>query len=736
MRHLLPLFIFILALCGEAIGQFEKFKKYKYTWEESFPASVAIEPSFQDQPLVILNEENTLKVSGVKSEFMKVYIEKRQHIKYLSSKELVTGSHFVIPESFDPKLDRSDLPRGNKKFAQRPKLFDVKVLFFAARIKKPDGTIVDARINSEVEMDDRTFQLKSHRTYANTFGSRRVRIENSKSYAYVFQIQNLEPGDELQLHYKYEIPYEQNWYLFNSKRVFYHGNYAKQSYSFTYKFKKKTGSTFRYNNGASPAEKSEEGQNVIYTFKAQNLDGCMGEINARPHLEVPYFVYNLNPLDARYDYQSPYELESAPLPFWIYLLKLREQYSKYELLRTDPLIQDKQWKIVRGFITGATAHIQPDKVFSKLSTLHNIILEDFDYQKDGDYFAGKDVKLERLGDYVENKTLREISRFKLYVKFFNYLNIAYNTVYFTDKRIAKMGGTYISPIIDNEYAFSLPLKDREYYLYPKQHKFGFYGNELPFYWENTPALRIEFFNLWAEKIADLNFINTRSSKASDNIRVCNIKTTVNLNTMTLACEAKVSLAGQFSTMTRGTYTHDYTDSTLNPLYSRRISYGIQGEDHTLLKPKSKSSEYPFKTNFRLDYGSSTLIQHNDSKYQIKLKDWFPHIVEPELQSKDRKMKYYPDFQAQDIIKYFFVFNDSVTLLNKAELTVSIANSYGTYTVSANQLNPTTIMLASEFKLSAEYVPANSIGDVLAINAAIGKLNRGNLAVAKLSGTSH
>ena len=570
MLRFLAVLPLILSLSIEAYGQFDSYRKYNYQWAAAFPKPVALNAQFEGAPLVILNEENFFKVSGVKSGFMKIYVESKQHIKYTNADGLLSGARFDLPSSFDPVLDRSDVPRGSADTAQRPKLFDVKVLFFAARIKKSNGTVVNADIDDEVVLDNRSYQLKSHRAYAHSLSLGGSRLENNNSYTYVFQIQNLEPGDELEVHYKYEIPYAQNWYLFNSNRVFYNGVYPKQAYSFTFNFNKKAGTTFLYNNGASPDKRFQEKDNVTYIFKAENLPGCLDEINARPHLELPYFVYNLNPLDARYYYTSPYNMEEAPLPFWIYLLRLREQYTEYVQRRTNPVIKDKQWKKVQSFMIVTTAGIPNDKIFTKLNTLHNKIVDDFKYQKDGAFFAGKDKKLERLGDYTENETLREISRFKLYVKLFNHLNIPYNTMYFMDKRVAQMGLNFVSSVVDNEYAFAVPRVNQQYYLYPKQNRCGYYGNELPFYWENSPALYIEFYSLWADKIADLNFIKTHASNASENIRVCNIKTTVDLNQLKLDCEAKVSLSGQFSTMTRNLYAFNHVDSTLNSLYSRKI----------------------------------------------------------------------------------------------------------------------------------------------------------------------
>ncbi|MBL4753357.1 MAG: hypothetical protein JKY52_07165 [Flavobacteriales bacterium] len=729
MLRSLPIFILTAVLCFSALGQSKGYKKYAYTWEAEFPKAQPIAPQFIDEPLVILSEEHFFQVSGVRSSYMKIYIEKRQHIKFLSAEELLDGSHFELPGSFDPNLDNSDVPRNGKDKAPRPKLFDVEVLFFAARIKRSDGTIEDAEIDDKVLMDDQTYHLKTQRALSQSFSPRGARLENNKSFSYAFQILNIQPGDELEIHYKYEIPYDPNWYLFNSKRVFYHGKYPKQDYSFTFNFKKRVGTTFSYNNGAKPAARTEEKEKVTYLFKASNLAGCISETNGRPHLELPYFVYNLNPFDSRFFFQSTTTLESAQLPFWIYLLKLREQYTEFQQRRSEPIIKDKQWKKVRAFMVGTTAPFGKDMLVSKMSALHNTVVDEFDYQQDGAYFAGNDRKLERLGDYTENKTLREISRFKLYVKMFTYLQIPYNTVYFMDKRLGKLGLTYISPIIDNEYAFAASISDKRFYLYPKQNIWGYYINELPFYWENTPALDIEFYNLWSDKIADLNFVTTHVNHPKDNIRVTNVKTLVSLNSNQLSCEANVSLSGQFSTMTRNLYVHNYIDSTLNPQYGRKINYAFIGNDPTTLEPKSSSSQYPFKTSFNLHYAATKMISKEGSNYQISLTDWFPHIVEEQVDTSRRSLRYYPDFQYQDMMNYYFVFADSVDLINKKELDAEIVNSYGTYTVRAEQINPTTILLASEFNVRAAYIEAEDIEDVVAIHTAIARLNKGNLIIA-------
>ena len=715
MLKAIILLLFSASIITNACGQYASYRKYKYSWDHDFPTQSTIPPKFQDEDVVIFKENHDYKVSGIKGKYLKIYVNKYAHFKYLNHDGITDYSVFTLPQSFDPTFDKRDIPLNEKSPAHRPRIFDIKVAYFACRIRKKDGSVINAEIEDEMLTERKMIDLRFY-----------------SAYSYQFHIKNAEEGDEIEMEYQYEIPYNQNWHLYNSVSMFFHGKYPKQDYLLSFEFKKRLGTTFQYNNGCKPFSVTEEEEKVTYVFKESNLPGCIDELNARPHKELPYFVFNMAPQDMRFYYKMPGSLESAPLPFWIYILKKREHQSLWEQRRSDPLIIDKQYRKIRHFITTNTANVSNDNMLMKFTTLHNIIVQDFAFQKDGAYYAGLDNRLERLGDFTEDKVLREISRFKLYAKIFNFLKIPYHTIYFMDKRIAQMGNTYVSPVIDNEYAFVIPVNDGLYYIYPKQNQYGYYSEELPFYWEGSPALFVRFGNLWADKIAELNFITTPASTEKDNIRNSNVKVDVDLLSGNVSFEAKTSLSGQFSTMTRSVYEYGLMDSTLNPTYGKKIDEIGNGVISSGASRTSRSTKFPFKVNYNTKYNSANLITNStDSVFQIDMKNWFHHIIEDQLENQGRRLSYYPDFRFQDIFKYYLIFNEDVNLHDDNQGEIKIANSLGSYRMTMNQLNPRTIMLESNYTVSADKVDALRIEDVITINKAIVNLNGSMLKVKKI-----
>lgn len=706
------IFLFLsIAIIVNSFAQYSSYRKFKYEWHHDFPSKNTISPEFTLHDVVIFNETNSYSISGNKAEFLKIYIKKYIHYKYSKPQGVSDYSTFTIPESFDLSFDHKDIPAVQENPLHRPKYFDIKVTYFACRIKKKDGKVIPAELEDEMLTDRKMFAQRY-----------------SSAYSYQFKIKNIEEGDEVELEYAYEMPYDQNWYLFNSVRMFFHGTYPKQQYELTFNFKRKLGTTLMYNNGCKPASKTEVDGKVTYVFKQSNLPGCISEPNSRPHEELPYFVFDMTPEDLRYHYKMPGSLESAPLPYWLYILKMREYYTLWQIRRADPLIHDKQWLKTQAFISTNTTDVDADKPFLKLIKLHNLIVEDFDYQQDGDYFAGKDTKLERLGDFTEQQKLREISRFKLYARIFNTLKIPYHTVYFMDKRVARMGQSYISPVIDNEYVFSLPVNNGLFYMYPKKNRYGYYGDELPFYWEGSPALFVQFGNLWADTITDLTFIKTPSSSEDNNIRNSNVKVNVNLHTGKLSFEARTSLSGQFSTMTRSVYDYGLIDSTLSEVYGKKIDDIGNGVVSDGSKRTAKSTTFPYKVSYLTNYRCDLVSSISDSVFQIDMTNWFHHIVTKGLKNEGRQLAYYPDFRFQDVYKYYMIFEEDVSLVNDSLNEFSIVNNLGSYKVNFSQLNSKTILLESNFIVSSTKVDANQIADVILINEAINRTNTSKLGL--------
>ena len=707
----LLLILFGVLGCLPLFAQNIQYRKYQYPWKTQTPAPLKADERFLNEDAVILNEENIIEASGTKAKFLKIYQEKKLRIKYLTQAGIDKFSRISIPESFDPLFDYKDVPSDNPRNLHRPKIFDVKIIYFAARIINSKGQVEKAEFKDFIKEEKKLYNLIYQ-----------------KIHSYEFRITNLAVGDELEIAYRIEIPYRpDNWYMHYSARIFFHGNYPKQNYSFVLKTNEKLKTLLTFQNGCKPDSVVTNRKKITYFIHYSNLPGCMDEKGSKPSRELPHIVYDINPAGDKFFYQDPYKLENAVLPYWLYVLKLRESYLKRIKDRTDPIVKDKQTGKVEKFILETIKDIPADQPLNRMLKIHQTIVDSFDYHKDDAYFAGIDTRLERLGDFTENKIMREISKFKLYAKAFNLIELPFSTVYFMDKRIADMNSSYISPIVDNEYAFIVKKDEKPLYIYPKRSRFGYMTDELPFYWENSPALYVEFHNLWSDKIADLNFINTPSSAENDNVRVSTVKASVNTANGSIDFDARITLSGQFSTMTRGLYKYDYKDSSINPLYHKKI-WDI-GENTKLLKSSviNQIKQYPFKTDLSASYRSeNTVAQIQAGVFSMSLKGWFNHIISDDLSTKNRVLRYYLDFLFQDSYKYYFQFDKNVEILNAEDFNVEIENNLGKLKIEIKTLQPNAILLESYFLVNNGVIPAENIADVETIYNAIKELNNRKL----------
>ena len=66
------------------------------------------------------------------------------------------------------------------------------------------------------------------------------------------------------------------------------------------------------------------------------------------------------------------------------------------------------------------------------------------------------------------------------------MGLNYFTAYLADKRTGIISPEYFEPTISNDNLFAVLLKnDNIQFLYPKKERFGYYLNELPFYFEDV-----------------------------------------------------------------------------------------------------------------------------------------------------------------------------------------------------------------------------------------------------------
>ena len=136
----LILFLFLLGL--HAKSQFRDFLSVNYVWDHPMVAPDLLN-IYSNEDAVALKEDNRIALRGLKSEFMYIYVEQKGVIQFKNEIGISEHGHFLFPNTFDEPYERQFIPIDEEAFGP---YFNVKIIFIAGRILKPDGTLETAII--------------------------------------------------------------------------------------------------------------------------------------------------------------------------------------------------------------------------------------------------------------------------------------------------------------------------------------------------------------------------------------------------------------------------------------------------------------------------------------------------------------------------------------------------------------------------------------------------------------
>jgi hypothetical protein len=725
-------YLVLLLLCGAVLPAYAQYGtnyKKNFEWEETTPTPIAVANNFSEANAVILSERQRVKTLWLKSTFLHVYFSKKIRIKFQNQKGISEHSTFGLPHSNDPVYDKKDLPFIGKDSLIGPPFRDVRVVHFAARIIKPDGTIVPAevasrRYSTEVECFAQASNVLDGMGVASDV---RYYNEPRTIFTYTYAVKNLQPGDELELDYEYEVPYEENWYWFNAPRIFFNGVLPKQHFELRFTQNKRLQTILK---GTTADSTSQAKRSKTYHWTKTNLPGCIEEYGSKPHLDLEHIIYNLNSNDLRYYQRHSLSGQAIETPYWVHVLRMRESRAIWlQRIARKKLVIDKDSKLFDDFIRTNTSNISDSFPLLKSAHLHNLISDEFDTPPKRNE-RGKKVKpIEKLGALASSKQITKPSKYNFYVKMLYRLRVPFFTTYFCDNRVAGMSSNYLSPMWNSDFAFTIPNGRNMLYLYPKHERMGYYVNELPFYLEANPALFTSVFRLFSDFVPNPEFIQTPGSDETTNHRSTNVLSKISLAKKRVEFDAKVNLSGQFSTMTRGAYLYDYTNPKANPLYGRKIFDLGKTVDVQSVKFTERSFDYPYRTNLRCVYVSDDLVKlTTEGVYEIDLKGWLNTVFEERFGKAERAQPYYPDFRFKDQFKYYLEFDQDIDLVAADQFSDSINNSYGKYEVSIQKVKDNVVLIELLFHVSSNKVAASDAAEVWTIIDKLRRLSHSKLRV--------
>ena len=710
--------VFASAPVFAQVVNYNSYKKFNYQWEIPNPAPIPVSEKFKDEDLVYVDNEQQVSIGGSMGTINNIMFQRKARLKFLTAKGVQQFSVITIPESLDPLYDQHNEPFKNNAIKKGPDFFETSLNWFAARIIRPDGTVIEVPYIDEYKYKEvLSIIIKQTVTY-----------KYFKSYYWNFICNNIQPGDELEYDYQLMVPYDANYLNFNSGRIFFNGTIPIQKYSLTLKYKTGPTHDIKFINGGDPDTNYVKDQIHYYKWHKSDLYGCLDEVGAQAYNSLPYIVYSLDTRSELFRYNDAVTANFKFIPYWLAIIRVREQFDYTMRKHAAINMKDKQNLLVDHFIQSQTEGINDSLKYRKFMKVHSTIADSFKYYNDETLFREEDIRAERMGEFTESYRIREISRYKLYAKLLNEFKLDYFSFYLMDKRYGKINSNYQSPIWNTEAVYAIYLNNSFAMVHPKKSDYGWYVEELPFYWENSTGLLLNYNDLFYDLLEKPRILATVPSTLNDNTRMCNVKAEVSLEKKTVTFDARVNLSGQYSTMTRYLYTSSTKDSINNPMYNKIISsidcpVKILSQDVT-----GKSTTFPFKFDVRTSYETNTIVnKNNDGTAVVDLSGWFNHIIYENFVSEKRQLDFYPDFTGQDTYRYYLKFDLPIKSVSGIEST-EITNSFGKLTIKITQPEPDGILIESHFVTTAELVTAGKIQDVKDIYSSISKLNHSKISV--------
>jgi hypothetical protein len=660
--------------------------------------------SLSKDDAVILNEEINYEVSGKKLNFIQFIISKNILIDLKSQKAIDYFSNYRLTQNEDP-LEVVHAPKARNFNA----LFsELKVNYFKAKRQIEEGDYQELDFVSNFkEVESSSVTDDFYDVY----------------YDIYYQIDGLEIGDKLLIEWSYTVPYAGNFYKLTSNRFFFNSNVYKEKTQVTLSHHKDLKSEVKYYFGAKPDTIIEGEDFYFYQWKFDQLEGNIFEVGSRAYQELPHVVYSLFPYDLLYTFPNSFREEF--IPYYSMFSYLREKKFVSLLASAYQGVNNKQFSQVRKYIDAVTNEL-PDTIAEadKAKAIHNDIALNFKFSDDIDYFKQRDTRNPRMGDYITAHSIRDIKRYDVYAFILFELKNQFYTVYLADNRYAEITFDYFKPMAQSDYLFGMMADDRIHFLYPKKSRFGYLFGEIPFYFQNASArfVHLSDYRAYEQPInTEMRKLNMPNSGIFDNIRKTNALVTVSLEKNILEFNARISLSGQYSTMTRGVYQYHEKDETVNPLYNQKIWEDIVGVSDTSAQVDLTNKDFPFNAQVNASFTSSEILQNHQDTLSIDLANWFKHVIYPNMEIDNRSLDFYPDFQGRDTYVYFLKFDQEINLLNDFE-EVSIHNSFGELDISMVQMDSKSIKISSSFASISPKIEAQEISTVGEIYQNIEQLN--------------
>ena len=646
----------------------------------------------------IISDVNHLNITGIKLYFINFNFKRTLKIVVTSPAELEFIKEIKLPYNFDKSYQFHTL-----------KIKNTGMYYSGIKVSNFDAFKINKGVKTKLKYSKSEKRTKS------------VLLEQDKFGTFIdilYSTEGIAIGDTVLIDYSYSLPYEENMATLTNCRLFFSDAIDKNHFEFSLSHDKNLKINIATSNVVAPEKRRKENNYITYQWKLENLKGSLLEKKAIPYKTEPYVIISCSP--STFEYTLPNSTQVVPRPLYAVAAYNREA-SFLSILQSISIgNKNIQYRKLNEFIATNTSQIINDSLgIEKITTLHNIIVKDFKYQNDLDYYDEYDNKDQQLGNFLGKKIIRERSRHNLYIALCKSLGINTLTGYIVDKRSGIMSKQYVAPMFKDEFLIVPILKDNTIrYILPKKDGLSYFMDELPFYYENTLIRLVnllDYLNKYEPISEKFNSIPTPKSTLKDNKRSHTTMVDINTTTGTAIYNSKINLSGQYSTLTRQCYNSTRKiDNTINPLYGITQWKNIDAKKTAIEQVKSEST-FPYKANFKVTFSKEKVLLKENNEITLALKGYFNYITDSELNT-DRVLSYYPDFLSFDTYNYFLKLDNPLTLKNPISKTIE--NKLGKFVIDISQVAPNVIKLSSLFVVNHDEVAAEDINSVIEINGEI------------------
>lgn len=637
-----------------------------YQWKAEMAAEVEIPAEYADADAVLVNNE-TYSRGSFSGTFP--YIEQlatfrtQFHVKIQKEEALEDYNRLIV-----------------QKFKGRIADF-VQYKYVDIRIRKADGTIKNYNVRDLpqavlTEEDD---------------------LYNSKDDLFIYEIKDLEVGDELE-----QVSIIESKFLDQGRTVNLYGNYPCLKSSFTISVPSKVrlkGNS--YNNMPAPNVRNTS-TNRIYKWEMTNLKGVR-EANSTGTIfanSLEYFIYELN-FDAFRQDQLSFKVNN----FADLILQYSEDFLKVRVRKKKKLQEFYDNLMANGaklFGKEADKLAPVERLYllnefvAKKMKMINKELEDFEKSEGIEYFLNE--------GRVDRRNLMRIYR-----NFFERYEIPYYVAIAKNRFSGPIDLGFVSNTQIGDYFFI--MKNGDGYI-PVSGTGGL--NELSWNFYNTKCFMRDITDRNA-KLQEINFGDEPLKDLKTNKRSSRTQVQISLKNNTITQKVSNSFNGLYAKGARGGIVTGHKADTLNETLQRSFDYNYRAYDKikaTVSNAKvSKFETSPiakFAFKYSYDVKIENLIEEKDGKYMIALDELVSHNIRNVVNAEKRTLDYHVPFLGTDKEEYYLVFDQDVELENLAELEKTIDNEYATYSFKATKMKPNMIRIQSSYQVKQLFIPKDQV----------------------------